>query len=72
MGVTAKKYGISVSFFRKLAIFKKNRMLTPMEFERKFEVFKTRKISYTGALCITYPKYGDHSPKIQNFGQFLP
>jgi hypothetical protein len=39
MGVTAKKYGVSVSFCRKLTIFGKIVGL-PIDFERKFEFFK--------------------------------
>jgi hypothetical protein len=33
MRVTIKKYGVSISFCRKLTIFAKNRWVTPMHFE---------------------------------------
>jgi hypothetical protein len=36
MGVTDKKYGVSVSFYRKLAFFRLNRRLTPLYFEQFF------------------------------------
>jgi hypothetical protein len=29
-----------------------------MDFERKFDIFQTRKNSHTGLLCITDPEYG--------------
>jgi hypothetical protein len=43
-----------------------------MDFDRKFEFFKTHKNSYTGVLCITDPQYGHHDHKILSFGQFNP
>jgi hypothetical protein len=43
-----------------------------MDFERKFEFFKTHKNSYTGQLCITDPKYEGHDQEIMSSGQFLP
>jgi hypothetical protein len=44
----------------------------PMDFERKFEFFQTRKNSYTGPFCITDLRYGSHDKEIQSFSQFLP
>jgi hypothetical protein len=44
MGVTAKKYGVSVNFYRKLAIFGKTEKLTPIDFDwelKKLELIKT-------------------------------
>jgi hypothetical protein len=43
-----------------------------MDFERKFDFFKTHKNSYTGPLCITDPQYVGHDREIQSFHQFLP
>jgi hypothetical protein len=43
-----------------------------MDFEGKFEIFKTHKNSYMRSLCITDLEYGGHGQEIQNFGQFLP
>jgi hypothetical protein len=43
-----------------------------MDFERKFDFFKTRKNSYTGPLCITNPEYGGHDHEILSFGHILP
>jgi hypothetical protein len=55
MGVTTKKYGVFVSCCLKLFDFRQNRRLTPTDFERKFEFFKSHKNSYTGPLHITDP-----------------
>jgi hypothetical protein len=40
MGVTTKKYGVSVSFCHKLVIFGQNRRLTLIDIEQKFDFFK--------------------------------
>jgi hypothetical protein len=42
-----------------------------MDFERKFDFFKTRKNSYTRAICITDREYVSHDQEIWSFGQFL-
>jgi hypothetical protein len=39
-----------------------------MDFEQKFEFFKTRENTYTGPSCITDPKYGDNGQEIWSFG----
>jgi hypothetical protein len=65
MGVRTKKYGVSVSFYRKLAIFGKT-------FQQKIYFFKTRKNSYMGPLCITDLKYEGYDKEIWSFGMFLP
>jgi hypothetical protein len=44
----------------------------PMDFERKFEFFQTRKNSYTGSLCTSDPQYEGHDQEIRSFGLFLP
>jgi hypothetical protein len=46
-------------------------MLTVMDFERKFDFFKTNKKSYMESLCITDLEYGHNSQYIWSFGQFL-
>jgi hypothetical protein len=51
MGVTIKKYGVSVSFCRKLMIFTKTAGLCILS--EKFNFSKTYEHSYTGQLCIT-------------------
>jgi hypothetical protein len=71
MGLTSKKYIVSVSFCGKLTIFAKNHRLTHTDFERKFDFFKTRKYSYTRPLYVTNPEYGAHDQEIRSFGQFL-
>jgi hypothetical protein len=43
-----------------------------MDFERKFQYFKTYKNTYTELLCITDPLYGGHDQEIRCFGQFMP
>jgi hypothetical protein len=43
-----------------------------MDFEKKFDFFKTRKISYMGPLGSTDPKYESHDQEIQSFGPFVP
>jgi hypothetical protein len=42
-----------------------------MDFERKFDFFKTCKNSYTEPLGTTNPEYGVHHQKIWSFGPFL-
>jgi hypothetical protein len=55
MGVMTKKYGVSIYFCRKLAIFGK----TVGEHRWILSEFfsKTRKNSYMGQLCIINPEY---------------
>jgi hypothetical protein len=43
-----------------------------LDFEPKYDFFKTHKNLYTGLLCITDRKYEIHDQEIQSFGQFLP
>jgi hypothetical protein len=64
MGVTAKKYGVSVNFYRKLAIFGKTEKLTPIDFDRELKKIRTNKNSYTRSLCITDLKYEGHGQEI--------
>jgi hypothetical protein len=40
--------------------FRLNRRLTQIDFERKFEIFKTHKNSYAGPSFITDLEYGGH------------
>jgi hypothetical protein len=47
-------------------------MLTPLDFESKFENFITHKNLYTRPLCVTNPKYGPQGQEIRIFSQFLP
>jgi hypothetical protein len=62
MGVTTKKYGLSVSFCSKMALFGKTVQLWILV--EKLNFFKTRKNSYTGQLQITDPQYGGHDQEI--------
>jgi hypothetical protein len=41
-----------------------------MDFEQKFNFFKTRKNSYTPPLGTTDLEYGGHDQEIQSFGPF--
>jgi hypothetical protein len=43
-----------------------------MNFEQKFNIFKSCKNSYTRPLCTTDLEYGGHEQEIQSFVQFLP
>jgi hypothetical protein len=43
-----------------------------MDFERKFDVFKTCKNTYTEQLCITDLLYGGYDEEMWSFGRFLP
>jgi hypothetical protein len=63
------KYGVFVSFYRKLT-FSVKRRLTPLDVEPKVNFFKTRKKLYTILLCVTDTEYGPHDHEIRSFGQF--
>jgi hypothetical protein len=41
-----------------------------VDYEQKFDFFKTRKNSSTGPLCITDPEYGGYDKEIRCFSQF--
>jgi hypothetical protein len=69
MGVTTKKYGVSLSFCRKLAIYGKT---VGLHIRILSENLKTRENSNTRPLCITDLKYGDHDQEILSYGPFLP
>jgi hypothetical protein len=69
MGVTTKKYGVSLSFCRKLVIYGKT---VGLHIRILSENLKTRENSNTRPLCITDLKYGGHDQEIRSFGQFLP
>jgi hypothetical protein len=43
-----------------------------LDFEPKFEIFKTHKNIYTSPLYIIDLKYGSHGQEIRSFSQFLP
>jgi hypothetical protein len=75
MGVTTMIYGVSFIFianwwFTETGDLQENPMLTLMDFEWKFDSFKTHKNSYTGVLYITDTEYGPHAQEIQSFGHF--
>jgi hypothetical protein len=69
MGVTTKKYGVSLSFCRKLAIYGKT---VGLHIRILSENLKTRENSNTRPLCINDPEYGGHNQEIWCFDQFLP
>jgi hypothetical protein len=71
MEVMAKKYRVSISFCRKLAIFGKAVGQHLWILSENLNIFKTSKNSYMVPLCITILEYGDHCQEIQSFGQFL-
>jgi hypothetical protein len=56
MGLTAKKYGVLVSFSPKLAIFGKTVALHLWILSEKLKILRTRKNLYTGPLCIIDPE----------------
>ena len=72
MVLTAKKYGVSVSFCSKLAFFGKTEGKHLLILCRDLKNFKTPKNLYTRPLCITNPEYGPHNQEIRSFGQFPP
>jgi hypothetical protein len=72
MGVTIKKYGVSISFCPKLKIFGKTVGQHIWIFSDKLYFFKTHNKSYIRALWITDTQYGAHDQKIQSLDQFLP
>ena len=53
MGITTKKYWVSVGFGPKQATFGKSIGVTYRFWAKSWVLFKTRKNSYTGPLCIT-------------------
>jgi hypothetical protein len=69
MGVTTQKYGVSISFCRKLTILRKT---VAYHLWILSDFFKTHKNSYTGPLGITDLEYGGRGKEIWSFGQFLP
>jgi hypothetical protein len=71
MGVTTKKYKLSVRFCPKLVIFGKTVGANLRILTENLIFFKIRKNSYTGPLCITDPQYQSHNQEIRTFGQFL-
>ncbi len=64
MGVTTRKYGVSVYFCPKLAIFGKTVGQNLCISSENVKIFKTHKNSYTRPLWITDPQYGGHDHKI--------
>ena len=71
MGVTTKKYRVSVSFCHKLRFSVKPKASLWILW-RYLKFFKPGKNLYTGPLCITDPEYGYHDQEMRSFGQFLP
>jgi hypothetical protein len=60
MGVTIKIYGVSFSFCCKLAIYGKT--VTPIDFERKFEIFEnTSKLIYETIMYNRFRIWGSRS-----------
>jgi hypothetical protein len=72
MGVTAKKYGVSVSFCRKLTIFGKIVGLHLSILSENLNFLKTHENSYTRPLYINDLEYVGHDQEIQSFCQVLP
>jgi hypothetical protein len=71
-GVTAKKYGVSISFCRKQTIFSKTMGYDLWILSENLNFFKTHNNSYMGPLGTTDLEYGGHGQEIQSFGKFLP
>jgi hypothetical protein len=59
-------------FLSQTCDLRENSRLTPMDFEQKFDIFKTCKKSNTKPLCISDLEYGGHDQEIWSFRQFLP
>jgi hypothetical protein len=72
MGVTTKKYGVSINFWPKLAIFIKTVGQHLCISSENVKLFKTHKTSYMRPLWITDLQYGVHDQEIRSFDQFLP
>jgi hypothetical protein len=72
MGVTTRKYGVSVYFCPKLAIFIKTVGQHLCISSENVKLLKTRKTSYTRPLWTTDLQYGVHDQEIRSFNQFLP
>jgi hypothetical protein len=61
MDFTIKKYGVLVSFYRKIVFFGKIEGYPPLDFEPIF--LKAHKNLYTRPLCITDTEYGLYDQK---------
>jgi hypothetical protein len=71
MGARMKKYGVLVSFCRKLAIFGKTVGKDIRILSKNLNFIKTHKNSIRGPVCITDPKYGGQDQEIRSFSYFL-
>jgi hypothetical protein len=71
MGVTNKKYEVSVSFYHRHTFSVKPNANTVGFWAKFFKFFKSCKNLYTRPLCITNPEYVGHGLEIQSFDQFL-
>jgi hypothetical protein len=71
MGVTTRKYGVSVYFCPKLAIFIKTVGQHLCISSENVKLLKTRKTSYMRPLWITDPQYRGYDKEIWSFGRFL-
>jgi hypothetical protein len=71
MGVRMKKYGVSVSFCRKLTIFGKTVGKDIRILSKNLNFIKTHKNSIRGPVCITDPKYGGQDQEIRSFSYFF-
>jgi hypothetical protein len=71
MGVTTKKYVVSISSYRKLLIFRKTVGWHLWILREILYFWKTHKNSYTGSLSIANPENGGYK-KIWSFSPFLP
>jgi hypothetical protein len=71
MPLTTKKYGVSVYFYPKLAIFGKTVGQHLWILSEILSFFKTCKNSNTWPLCLTDNEYGGHDQEIWSFGYFL-
>jgi hypothetical protein len=72
MGITTKKYCVSVSFCPKLPIFAKTVGYHLWIFSEYLSFSKSHKNSYIELLCITYPQSEDHDQEILSFNQLMP
>jgi hypothetical protein len=71
MRVTTIKFGVSISFCRKLAIYGKTVRWHLCILSKNLKFSKSLKNSYRRPLCIADPEYGGHDQEIRSFGQFL-
>jgi hypothetical protein len=70
-GLYGQKIWSFGQFLPQTSIFQETQRLTALDFEPKFEIFKTHKNIYTEPLWVSDPEFGLYDQEIWSFGQFL-